>query len=345
MSILVLLDKKWVKNFLQKRLYKYFPEAKSLIGFDIKILKVFLDYHRVVIRYDLLLAGKKKFRKAIIVKAEKGKGFLKESSRTETDYLTNIFLRKQKLGHLVVLALEYYYPLQAFFYEPVDGGCLKQLSIEHRGEEFVNLIPQVVQALKQIHNLKAKPRFIVRGDIEERKQHSRYLDLIKKYYPFGFKRFKKIIKACENLKLKYNDYFIPKNYCITHGDLHSGNIFMVDHQIKFLDFSDSTFYDPLDDLGCFFINTELMFEYDFHKNYREMIQKVEDLFCQIYFRRPLTRSEKIRIYYYILNNLSRIISYVALSEFNYKTQVGPDELLEKLIKISEEKIAQDKNFQ
>lgn len=342
MSILALLDKNWVRKFLQKRFYKYFPKAKGLVDLKIKILKVFLDYRRVVVKYDLLLTGKRNFRKAIVVKAEKKDGFPKESSGIKIDYLTNVFLKKHGLGHLTVRALEYYSPLQAFFYEPIDGDCLKQLSIDHLDKKFIKLIPQVAQAIKRIHNLKTRPRFLAQDNAREQKQYNRYLNLVKKNYPFGLKRFEKIIETCKTLRLEYKDYFIPENYCITHGDLHSGNIFIVNRQIKFLDFSDSAFYDPLNDLGCFFINTELMFEYDFHKNYRELIQKVKNLFCQAYFHRPLTDSENIRIHYYILTNLSRIISYVAFCEASYKTQTGRNQLLEKLIKIGEEKL--EKNF-
>lgn len=338
MSILNLLDKKWVGKFLQNRFTNYFPEAEKLIGFEIKIIRVFLNYQRLVARYNLILSSRNEnFKKSVMVKAEKKTGFLGKTSGTKIDYLTNLFLREQKLDNLVVKPLEYYRPLQAFFYEPIEGLCLKQLSIDCRGQEFINFIPLVAESAKKIHCLKNN-KIIVKDRSWENKQYKHYLFLAKKYYPFGFKRFENLIQTCRDFRAKNKNDFSSQNYCLTHGDLHSGNIFIADQKIKLLDFSDAGISDPFNDLGCFFINTELMFEYDFHQNFKEMTNKVKSLFCQNYFNRDLTDSEKKRIYYYGLNNLYRIISYVALSESQYKKPAGFNDLLEKLIKIGEEKL-------
>ncbi|MBZ9572534.1 phosphotransferase [Patescibacteria group bacterium] len=344
MSILNLLDKKWVGNFFQGRFAKYFPEAEKLIDFRIKILKIFLNYQRISIRYNLLLSSQSKsFKKSVIVKAEKKTGSVKKTSGIEIDYLTNLFIKAQGLNYLIPRILEYYQPLGAFFYEPIEGLCLKQLSIEHRSEEFMKLIPKVAVAIKKIHQFRNKYQIILKNQAWENEQYKHNLFLIEKYYPFNFERFKKLIKACKDFKLKHKDDFSSENYCLTHGDLHSGNIFITDQRIKFLDFSDAGLYDPLSDLGSFFIHTELMFEYDFHQNYQEMIKEVRGLFYQDYFNRSPTNSEKNRIYYYILNNLFRIIGYAALNEGSYKKLTGPNKLLEKLIKIGEEKLI-SKNF-
>lgn len=332
MSILKLLDKKWAKNFFRNRLFNYLPEAKELIDLKIEILKVFLNYQRLTVKYDLLLTGKNKdFKKSIIAKAEK------KDSGNKRDYLTNIFLRAQGLNNLVSRPLEYYEPLRAFFYEMIEGLCLKQLSIEKKANEFFSFIPRTAKAIKKIHKIKRVSKILKEKGLEEKK-YRHYLFLVKKYYPFGCQRFEKIIRGCQNLKSTYRKILSPENNCLTHGDLHSGNIFIARRQIKFLDFSDSCFNDPLNDLGCFFINTELMFEYDFHQNYQKMVKEVVNLFCKNYFQRPVTETEKQRIHYYLLNNLTRIISYVALSESQYKKSADSNDLLEKLIKIGEEKL-------
>ncbi|UZE93241.1 MAG: aminoglycoside phosphotransferase family protein [Candidatus Nealsonbacteria bacterium] len=339
MQILNLLDRKWVEKFLQNRFHKYFPKAEKLIDFKIKTLKIFLDHQRISTRYNLVLSYRNKnLKKSIIVKAEKKPNFDEGISRIKTDYLANLILTNQGLNYLIPRALEYYQPLGAFFYEPIEGTCLKQLSIEHRGEEFLKFIPEVATSLKKIHLVKNHQQIILRNQAWEKRQYKNYLCLMEKYYPFGLDRFKKLIQYCKNFRIKNKNDFSVKNYCLTHGDLHSGNIFISKRQIRFLDFSEARLYDPLSDLGCFFMHTELMLEYDFHANYQEMINKVKNLFYQNYFTRPPTNPEKNRVYYYSLHTLFKIIGYAALNENSDRKLIESNKLLEKLIKIGEEKI-------
>ena len=338
--IIILLDKKWIGKFFQNRFAQYFHGAKKLIDFDIEVIKIFLNHQRLIARYNLILSGRNGiFKKTIIVKAEKKIGFFGKPAGTKTDYSTNIFLREQKLDNLVPRPLEYYQPLLAFFYEAIEGVCLRQLSINRHSQEFMDFIPIVAEAVQKIHCLKNN-KIIVNGQHWENKQHKFYLFLVKKYYPFGFNHFKNLIQACRDFKIKNKNYFRSRfqSLRLTHGDLHSGNIFIVNENIKLLDFSDASASDPLSDLGCFFIHTELMFEHDFHQNYKEMTDKMKLLFCRNYFNRDLSDSDKKIIYYYMLSNLCRIISYASMDGNKHKETMEANDLLEKLIKIGEEKI-------
>ncbi len=336
-SISILSDKKWAEDFLQPRFAKYFPEAKKLIDIEIKVIKTFLDYQRIIVKYNLVLSGKNgDFKKSIIVKAERKNNSLKPVG-TKIDYSINFFLEKNKLGDIIARPLEYYNPLQAFFCETIEGECLKQISANHQSEKFINFIPMVAEAVQKIHCLKNKG-IIIKNQLWENRQQKIYLSLIKKHYPFGLKRFKNLILFCRDFKIKNRKDFSGQDNHLIHGDLHSGNIFTTEQKIKIIDFSEAGVADPLYDLGYFFIHTELMFEYDFHQNYQEMIEKVKSLFCQNYFQRQPSDSEKKRISYYALNNLCHIISYASINEQCQKKQIKTSDLMEKLIKIGEEKL-------
>jgi len=164
MPILNLLDGKWVEKFLQNRFHKYFPKSEKLIDFKIKTLKIFLDHQRISVRYNLILSYRdKNLKKSIIVKAEKKTNFNKGISKIKIDYLANLILKNQGLDHIIPRALEYYQPLGAFFYEPIEGTCLKQLSIKHRGKEFLKFIPEVATFLKKIHLIKNHRQIILKN--------------------------------------------------------------------------------------------------------------------------------------------------------------------------------------
>jgi thiamine kinase-like enzyme len=338
-TIVSLLDKKWVDDFLQSRLQKFFPGTEKLTRFEIKPLKIFLDYQRISARYNLLLSSDNRtLRKSVVVKAEKESDSSGKTSGTEIDYLANSALKNQGLGCLTTRALEYYKPLRAFFYEPIEGVCLKQLSIEHEAEQFLKFIPEVASSLKKIH-LIDKPRKIdSRSQAWEEKQYKNYLGLMKKYYSPGFKPLKGLVEYCRAVKEKGGDNFSSQKYCLTHGDLHNGNIFVSDRRIKFLDFSEAGVYDPLSDLGCFFMHTELMFEYDFHPDYQEMMKRLKKSFYQSYLGRLPNKPEEDRILYHSIITLCKIISYVALNENSEGKPIESNKLLDKLIGIGQKKI-------
>jgi len=327
-SIKFLLNQDWVKDFFSKKISQYFPQ-KQLINCEIEPLKIYLDYKSVVIRYRLELSDEKNniSEKNIIGKAEKPE----QNSYILTDYSTTKFLWEQGLNDIVPRPLEYLAAFNLYLYEFVPGYFLQELSIKHKDQEFLGKIPAVVEGLKRIHELKG----LKKKQKEENWKGD--LRLVKKYWPAALDKTLLWVKGCRLLRKKYRKYFDTKFYKITHGDFYSRNILVNKDQIKLIDFSNSAVYDPLNDVGNFLINTELMFEYDFPDNYRRLMKKVEDIFFQNYFSRPITKEEKFKINYFILTNLIRIIAFCAMSEESKNPPQQSSIIMDKLIKFGEEK--------
>lgn len=335
-SIKFLLDKKWAKDFFEKRTAQYSPH-KNLIGCKVEPLKIYLNYKSIVVKYCLKLSDKKNriSEKKIIGKAEK----LGEKSNILVDYSTTKFLREQGLKDILPNPLEYLPLFNLYLYEFVPGYFLQELSAKHKEQEFLDKIPAVVKGLKRIHEVKVqkKNKIIIWDRKQEEKQWRHNLKLIRQYYPTVFDKTLLWIQRCRLLKEKYRKYFDIKFYKMTHGDFYSRNILINKNKIKLIDFSNSAVYEPLNDIGNFLINTELMFEYDFPDIYRRLMKELKNIFFQNYFSKPTTEEQKFKINYFVLTNLIRIIAFAAMSEGSKKLPNQSSIIMDKLIRFGEEK--------
>lgn len=333
-SIKILLNQKWAKDFFNKKIGQYFPK-KKLISCKVEPLKIYLNYKSVVVKYHLELLDEKNnvSKKLIVGKAEK----LEENSNILNDYSTTKFLREQGLNDVVPKPIDYLPLFNLYLYEFIPGYFLQELSVKQKDQEFLDKIPDIIKSLKRIHEVKVKKKdkMIRQDKKQEEKQWQHNLKLVKQYFPAVLDKTLLWIKACQLLRNKHRKYFDDKAYQMTHGDFYSRNILININQIKLIDFSNSVIYEPLNDVGNFLINTELMFEYDFHNTYRLLMEKLKDVFFQNYFSQLRTEEQEFKINYFILTNLIRIIA--ATSEENKKLSNQPSIVMEKLIRIGEEK--------
>ena len=342
-SIKILLNQKWAKDFFSKKVPQYFPE-KQLINCKIEPLKIYLNYKSVVAKYCLKLLDKEKniSEKNIIGKAEKidDKSLrLRGANGILVDYSTTEFLQKKGLNDIITKPFEYIPSFNLYLNEFVPGYFLQELSVKHKDREFLDKIPAIVKSLKRIHEVKAqkKDKIIRKTRNQEEKEWQHDLKLVQQYYPVIFNKILLWIKKCRFLRNKYRKYF-DINFCrVTHGDFYSRNILISDGQVKLIDFSNSTFDEPLNDVGNFLINTELMFEYDFPDTYRCLMEELRDIFLKNYFSQPKTKGQEFKINYFILTNLIRIIAFATMSEKNKKLPYQSSAVMKKLIRFGEEK--------
>lgn len=273
--------------------------------------------------------------KNIVGKAEK----LEENNNILNDYSTTKFLQKQGLNDIVPSPIDYLPLFNLYLYEFVPGYFLQELSVKQKAQEFLDKIPDIIKSLKRIHEVevKKKDKTIRQDRKQEEKQWQHDLKLVQQYFPAVFDKTLLWIKACQALRNKYRKYFDDKAYQMTHGDFYSRNILINIDQIKLIDFSSSAIYEPLNDVGNFLINTELMFEYDFHDTYCHLMEKLKDIFFQSYFFQPRTEEQEFKINYFILTNLIRIIAFAAMSEGSKGSSNEPSVVMEKLIRFGEEK--------
>jgi len=325
-----LLNENWAKDFFNKKSVQYFPQ-KKLIDCKVEPLKIYLDYKSVVIKYHLELLDEEKniFEKNIIGKAEKPE----QNSNILTDYSTTKFLWEQGLNDIVPKPLEYLPLFNLYLYEFVPGFFLQELSVEHKDREFLDKIPAVVRGLKRIHGVKTPKKKQREG------QWQRDLKLVRRYWPAAFDKTLLWVEGCRLLRKRYKKYFDIKFYKMTHGDFYSRNILVspINDQIKLIDFSNSAVYEPLNDVANFLINTELMFEYDFPDSYRRLMEKLKDIFFQNYFSQSIKKEQELKINYFVLKNLIRIIAFAAMSEGSKKPPDQSSIIMDKLIRFGEEK--------
>jgi len=341
----ILVDKKWAMIFFKKMKNRYFPRLE-LLDCEIKILKAYFNSHshRLTINYNLKLRDQKGrlIEKAIIGKSEKRKPstfIIDQQKGIFIDYLVTKYLAEHGLKSIVPEAIDFIPALNLYLYSYVPGYFLQELSVKHQSNKFLEKIKPAVQVLKKIHNLKSIPEKLklLKTQEWEKKQFQDYLRLMGKYCSPGYSDLLFFIKKCHKFRSQYDQYFGPKFYCLTHGDFYSRNLIINQNRIRVIDFSDSKFYEPLNDVGNFLINIELMFEYDFHQTYRTLMKKIKERFFHHYFKRPISKIEKDKINYFILTNLIRITASTTMSEAKQGFKNKLTEVIKKLLRIGKEK--------
>lgn len=345
----IFLDNSWALEFLSPRIKKYWPEAKELVALKIDVIKIFLDYLRFTLRYRVFMKTKsgKIIEKKIILKIERPKNFSwpPRIGRVERDFLATKFLVKNGLNNVLPRPLEFYKPLCAYLYEEVAGETLKDF-IQHenwRINHFLKNVPAAIHTLKKIHTIKRRPPYangnhkkVIEDGIRE------WFDIIFKYYPAGRVRAKAIVVALEKIEKKYKKFFFSREkYATTHGDFQSDNIIVgKDGKIKFIDLSDSKFFNPLDDLASFLVQSELHFKYVRPKSYRTLTEKLKKITYAAYFGKKIKKENELQIDFFAAKDVLRIITFVSFTQRSWQTVRDHSEMMDALLTFTENKIAE-----
>jgi thiamine kinase-like enzyme len=343
----IFLDNAWALKFLIPRVKKYWPEAENLVSFKIEVLKIFLDYLRFTLRYRVFLKMKsgKIVEKKIILKGEKPKNFSwpPRIGRVEKDFLATRFLGKSGLKNIFPRPLEFYRPFRAYLYEEVSGEVLKNFvqTENWRINTFFKNVPLAIRALKKIHAIKRRPPYADGGHekIIENGIYDWY-DILAKYYPAGKTRAAKIVSSLEKIQKKYKTlFFNRKKYSVTHGDFQNDNIIIgEDGKIKFIDLSDSNFFNPLDDLASFLIQSEMHLKYVRSKQYKSLTKKLKTLTYAAYFGKKITPRDKLQIEFFAAKDILRIITFISFTERAWRTVHNHSKMMDNLLTFAEEKI-------
>lgn len=344
----------WVTKFLSKKLKKYWPEAKFLVSLKIEIIKIFLNYLRFTLRYRLFvqtISGKIKEKK-IIIKIEKPKKFVwpPRIGRVKKDFLATTFLSKHGLSSILPRPLECLYQNKytAYLYEEIEGEVLKNF-IQNKNWKinyFYQKVPEAIRALKKIHAIKKKPPY-ANGNPKKKLEDGmdNWLRTIKKYYPPGKETVESIFSDLKMIEKKYKNYlFNRKNYCVTHGDFQSDNIIVgKDKKIFLIDLADSHYFNPLDDLASFLIQSELHFKYIKPKIYKELTEKLRRIVCLSYFRGKIKPTDEFQINFFSAKDILRIITFVSFTQKRWQTVRAHSEMMDSLLSFAKDKIEKLKN--
>ncbi len=303
-----LLNQEKVEKIIFPLLRKKFPSLKKIDSLEIEVLRNFLGkFKNLTVRYKLILNfGKRKKKMNLIAKINTltltPKRWYKVSQVLEKNYFRDI---PEVLGYLP--------KFNTVFYQEIKGISIQELLAEKRILKVLDLIPPIASLLRNFHSLKIKRFFIIKNKNEEKREHRHWLFLIKKCAPKFLKRFKKIYYSLMKFKEKNQEIFLKeKDYILTHGDFHFGNLILIDKKIKMIDFSESDLYDPLNDVGSFLSQTESMLRYYFPKKFLIYQRKIENLFLKIYFNRKLKSEEEKRIGFFktrVFLQIAAILSF------------------------------------
>lgn len=331
------------------RIKKYWPEAKELLSLKIDVVKIFLDYVRFTLRYRVFIktVSGKILEKKIILKVERPKKFSwpPRIGRVERDFLATKFLTKHGLKNLLPRPLEFHKPLHAYLYEEVGGVTLKEFIRQENWQVdyFFKNVPAAIRALKKIHTIKIKPPYangnhkkIIEDGIRE------WFLIISKYYPAGRIRGKAIVLALEKIEKKYKSYFFSREkYSTTHGDFQADNIIISqDEKIKFIDLSDSKFFNPLDDLASFLVQAELHFKYVQPKNHKTLTEKLKKITYAAYFGKKIKKENELQIDFFAAKDVLRIITFVSFTQRSWQTIQDHSKMMDELLTFTEEKISE-----
>jgi thiamine kinase-like enzyme len=341
------LDKVWAKKFLDKHLKKYWPKAKKIVSLKIELIKVFLDYLRFTVRYRVSIETKKGRieNRAVIIKTERAKKFdwPPRIGKVQRDFLATSFLGHHGLKGSLPRPLEFHKPLKAYLYEEANGEPLKNFiqSEKWRVSLFYKKIPDVAKILKKLHSIKRRPSFAPGNPkklIEDGLQ--KWFNVISKYYPAGKERAEKIIAILKKMEKKYkNIIFDRKSYRVTHGDFQNDNILVgPKREITLIDFADCKFFNPLDDLASFLIQSESHFKYVKPKNYKKLTSKLKKTIYSSYFGRKIKPMEEMQIEFFSAKDILRIITFVSFTQKNWQTINDHSQMMDNLLSFAEEKV-------
>ncbi len=341
------LKQVWAEKFFDKHLKKYWPDAKKIVSLKIELLKVFLNYLRFTVRYRVSIETKngKIENRTVIIKTERAKKFdwPPRIGKVQRDFLATSFLGRHGLKGSLPRPLEFQKPLRAYLYEEAPGEPLKNLiqPKNWRANLFYKKIPNVAKILKKLHSIRRRPSFVPANPkklIEDGLQ--KWFDIIGKYYPAGEKRAEKIVAILKQMEKKYNNIiFHKKAYRVTHGDFQNDNILVgAGGKIFLIDFADCKYFNPLDDLASFLIQSESHFKYVRPKIYKELTKKLKKTIYLSYFGRKIKPTEEMQIEFFSAKDILRIITFVSFTQKSWQTINDHSQMMDNLLTFAEEKV-------
>jgi len=294
------LSRDFMFSFFKRRLYKYFPGARNLEKIEIDLVRNFLGkFRNLTIKYSLYLD----LGKTLEIKVLRGKcNAYHDNPRRYFKILS--YLKKKKVP--CPKPIDYLPYLNLLLYEDIPGISFQEMLSEKEYLPILENIPKIAKTLKILHEIKPSQDLILpkRDKRTINRENRHWLFLVKKCFPQKYQEFKnKLLKLnAYGEKTKIYD-FDPKNLSLIHGDFHLGNILKQKDKIFILDFSDSFFSDPFEDLGYFLVQTRSMFRhYDF-RNYRKIYPKIEKEFLKNYFGNNSSQKNFVSLYFWQARSL------------------------------------------
>ncbi|MDA2922213.1 aminoglycoside phosphotransferase family protein [Patescibacteria group bacterium AH-259-L07] len=336
------LDKAYMLSLFKRRREKFLSKREKLVDIHIDLVRNFRGkFRNMSLKYELITNYGTTTVRAKIHK------------RQDTPYRAHNTLEWFKahgLGKYTAQTLDYYRPLNMFFYKEAPGISFEEL-MSQKPRFHIQFTPSIAQFLKKVHNISAQPRFLpIKDEEQEKKERRHWFFLVRKCAPQFYPLFSDNLKKLWRVRKQYEDLFLDRSqFRLVHGDFHWGNILTkiknqkskIKNYFKVIDFGYAFLGDPLEDVGGFLAQTDSMFHYyapDFILN-ADIIRK---RFIKNYFGSlggPTSRqgrtSEQIRLYYFEIQKILEMAAIVAFLEQNPESKAKG---MKRLLTKAEEKI-------
>lgn len=329
------LNKAYMFSIFKKRKQKFLSNKEELRDIHIDLIRNFRGkFRNMSLKYELITNYGAKVIRAKIHKNQ------------DTPYRAYNVLKwfsAHGLKKYTVKALDYYRPLNMFFYKEVPGISFEDL-MSQKSCFHVQFTPLIAKFLKQVHAISHQPRFLpIKTTNQELKERRHWFFLVRKCAPEFYPLYSDLLKKLWKIRKKNKDLFLNRSrFRLVHGDFHWGNILKSPaSDFKVIDFGYAFLGDPLEDIGGFLAQTDSMFHYyapDFISN-TDIIRK---RFIQSYFpssRLPTStggqEATQIRLHYFEIQKILEMAAIVAFVEPNPEPK---SKGIKRLLKRAEEKL-------
>jgi|GEM_PF-2550244 len=307
------LDRNQMFSVFQKRRHRFLGDGEKLVDLKIHLVRNFRNkFRNMSLKYEVITDQEKKTIRAKI-------NGCKDAPQREWQILN--YLRKSGLGKRVPLPLDYFKPLNIFFYSEAPGVSFEELLSQKRINEHLKFVGLIAGCLNRIHRISKKPHFLPLKTIREEKEERRHwFFLIRKCAPDFYPAFSRLLKELWR--------FSPRRFLgrskgktsIVHGDFHWGNVVKVgENDFKIMDFGAAFLGDPLEDVGGFLAQNDSMFRYYAPSFIREG-RRIREVFLKSYFVSPLSPLLKSRLLYFEIQKMLEMAAILGFIEPNEKNK-------------------------
>lgn len=308
------LDQKYMEDFFQKELPKYFPDFKKLVSLKIKDNSS--AEFKKAIEYSLIYKKNNGQVSPIIIRGNIPSLDTTYEAEIANDILQALSKKGFSEGKFQTnKPLDYYPELRILLYQDFPGETLTDF-ITNKKNDIEMIVAKSAEWLLKFHQLKLKIGKV--KTFEREAQEAEWFQMNYHLLNNG------LASSCESimakiLKLKKSFANVVEKEAVTiHGDYHPDNILIDGDKIGVIDFGGAWQFDPLSDIGKFLVQLEICFIDNIITD-KNLLQKLQDVFIKKYFQSNMIDETYNKIILYETWWVMQILSYRLASKIKPET--------------------------